>query len=81
MANGDWDATHTEMDAGVSDPTSTAGGQETPDVVAEEPGKFGVHPVGKVHPRCHLQHLEFLERISVVANLDMYRRLTSVRQG
>ena len=39
MANGDWDATHTEMDAGVSDPTSTAGGQETPDVVAEEPKK------------------------------------------
>ena len=39
MANGDWDATHTEMDAGVSDPTSTAGGQEIPDVVAEEPIK------------------------------------------
>ena len=33
MANGDWDATHSEMDAGVSDPTSTVGGQETPDVV------------------------------------------------
>ena len=39
MASGGWDATHTEMDAGVSDPTSTAGGQETPDVVAEEPKK------------------------------------------
>ena len=40
MANGDWDATHTEMDAGISDQTSTAGGQETPDVVAEEPKKI-----------------------------------------
>jgi len=39
MANGGWDATHSEMDAGVSDPTSTAGGQETPDVVVEEPKK------------------------------------------
>ena len=39
MANGDWSATHTEMDAGISDPASTAGGQETPDVVAEEPKK------------------------------------------
>ena len=43
MANGDWDATHTEMDAGVSDPTSTAGGQETPDVAAEEPKKSSIN--------------------------------------
>ena len=39
MANGDWDATQREMDAGVSDPTSIAAGQEIQDVVAEGPEK------------------------------------------
>ena len=39
MANGDLAATQTEMDAGVSDPTSIAAGQEIQDVVAEGPEK------------------------------------------